>query len=551
LKYGWLVLFTLLSVNVIKPSFAVITLVQTPTPKSFVGYGGEIMLPLLDGANFSFYIGEELWVMATGETMMWLSSPDGNVSDVVWANLGPQMLKAFTEQDSVGSWSLGLNTPEGPETATIDLRKYAASGPAELSFNLEGDNVSTSIEKDSQSLAAFVSEGGSSAVSPGETVGLEFGTSRSGLANIRILSGEEETIEGKSDNVSQIVEVSPLVANFTVEVVEGHLEFNFPKIHEVGPGGLFPLRYGSITVEASPLEDAEISASSRFYMFPVRPYTGAKLSNNLELAAKDAFQKSFELTMLDQTSNATLSATEASSIFFTLPLANVHIVDERHGKYLMKEDFILIVDGSQVWYDNDSAYVLYSQKASITKENTDIPGSLTYELKIRGFTCSEGGPTTISLKSGESVFITTKVCELKLLVEDLYGNPLKADMSINDTVSVNITGEATLNLPFGHYSLEVYSDLGNETRTADLENDTEITFKLGHPDPILIVLTALGVTESAAIAIVAFFLRRRITRKSLFFCLIDERTKLPFIIMWKIIHTCRIRPNVCWIEVER
>jgi hypothetical protein len=509
LKPAGLILPTLLCISVIGHSFAVVTPIPIPSPKSFVGYGGEIMLPLLNGANFSFYVGEELWIMAIGDTTVWLSNPDGYTSCVATASKEPQMFKRFTESDSAGNWLLEHNSPEGPVSATIDLQKYVTFGPAKLGFNLEEDKVSASIERDSQSLVAFLSEDGLPGISPGEIVGIEFGTNYSGSANIRILSEGLGVVEGKSDNVSQRVEVSALVAYFTVGVLEGHVEFRLPNIHEVGPGGLFPLRYGSITVEATPEGSTAVSTASRFYVFPARPSAGAKLSSRLDLAVKDALHKSLEMAMLYQTDNTTATA---SSIFLSLPVANIHVVDERHDIYLTKGNFSLKVDSSQVWYDNDSAYVLYSQRAFVTKEDADLTGSLTYELKIRGFTSTELGPRTISLKPGESVFIATKVYELKLVVEDLYGNPVKADLSINGTAHVSLMGETKLSLPVGHYSLEVNSDLGIETRTVDIENDVEITFRLGQLDPILILLIAIGVVESLAIMIVALRVRRLVRR---------------------------------------
>lgn len=513
MKSAALILVALLSMKIIGLSIAARSPTPIPPSKSFVGYGGDIMLPFLHGATLRFYAGEELWIMATENVQIRLTSPHGSISYMATATMEPQILKRFGDEDLTGSWLLEQLNPEGVLAMKIELEKYVTNGPIELVFNLEEGNLSATIERKFQSSAAFLSQDGLPAIAPGELVRIKLGTRYLGQINVKVLSMEPEFVEGYSGTSQLRVEVTPLLADYTVGVEGSHVEFWLPNVHEVGPGGLFPLRYGPIAIEVTPKGVVPGSmVRSKFYVFPVKPSVDARLSNRLELEVKEALHTSLEVALsfsdliVAYGTQYRFAFANSTIVHVSPPVAHVHVFDEMHAKYLIKEEFSLRVGDSQVWYNNNSAYVLYLKRVSITKEYENLTLPFTYELKIGGFTAGEAISEPLTLSPGEFVIIVTRVYELKIRAVDTEGKPVKSHLSVNGTVSVALMGEANLKMPRGHYALEVSSSRGNETRTILLENDMEITFTLGQHGLILTLLMVLGAAEALAIAIFATLL---------------------------------------------
>lgn len=227
----------LLVTNVIGLSFSSILTAQTSTEvtdefsKSFVGYGENIMTPVLHGANMPFYEGEELWIMSAENARLRLTSPNGFVYTAL-ATAEPQMLKRFGDTDVNGDWLLEQVSPIGGVLSmTIELESYATNGNAWLLFNFEEKNFSANIDRKSQSFAAFISTSGFPAVTPRGLVSINLGTEYSGPVNVKIFSTEQQVVEGYSGSTKIRVEVPSLVANFSLWALGGLVDgFLLPNI---------------------------------------------------------------------------------------------------------------------------------------------------------------------------------------------------------------------------------------------------------------------------------------------------------------------------------
>jgi len=514
LRFAALVLVGLLFANAIGLCFSSILIAtvyaQSPVSefsKSFVGYGENTVTPFLHGATLHFYEGEELWVMSMENVQLRLTSPDGFVY-TAFATAEPQILKRFADADANGNWLLEQLSPEGVLSMTIELEKYVGNETAELMFNFEGDEFSTKIERKSQSLAAFLSSNGSLAVTPEELVSANLGAEYSGPVNVKIFSMEHQVVEGYSGNTQLKVEVTPLVANFAILANNGLVEFLLPKIHEVGPGGMFPLRYGPIAVYVEPSQawgNVPPSLKSEFYVFPFNPGLDVMLSSEVVLPIKAATLTNFSVVLAN-----------SKVVRFWPPVANVRVVDTRHDRYFTNEEFSMEIGDAQIWYDLNSAYVLYKNRTSLVAPE-NLTAIFEYELRIGGFVAENATPRTLAVKPQEELLIFAEACALKVRAVDLAGQPVWATLSINDTISVLIVGEASVMLPRGLYLLQVHSAEGNETDSILLEDDMDVTFTMGLHALIINILVAMGVVEALVIAFLAFSLRKASRKLALSF----------------------------------
>ncbi len=466
--------------------------------KSFVGYGENTVTPFLHGATLHFYEGEELWIMSTENVqLLRLTSPDGFIYTAV-ATAEPQVLKRFADTDANGNWLLEQVSSEEVLSMTIELEKYATNGTAELMFNFDEDKLSANMDRKSQSLAAFLSTNGSPAITPEGLVSTNLGTEYSGPVNIKIFSMEHQVVEGYSGTALLKVEVTPLVANFSVLANNGLVEFRLPKIHEVGSGGMFPLRYGSIAVYVEPSQawgDVPPSLKPEFHVFPFNPGLNVMLSSKMELPTEEATLTNFSVVLANST-----------VVRFWPPVVNVHVIDMRHERYLTNEEFSLEIGDTQIWYGNNSAYVLYKNRTSLVAPER-LTAIFEYKLRIGGFIAGNVNPRTLTMKPQEKLTIFAEACALKVRATDLTGQPVTATLSINDTISIPVAGEASVMLPRGLYLLQARSTEGNETVSILLENDMDVTFIMGLHVLIVNILLAVGVVEALVIVFLAFSLR--------------------------------------------
>ena len=505
MRFAALVLVGLLFANAIGLRFSSIATAPTFS-MSFVGYGENTGTPVLHNATLLFYEGEELWVMSMENVQLRLTSPDGFVYTAV-ATAEPQILRKFTDADANGNWLLEQLSPEGVLSMTIELEKYVGNETAELMFNFEGDEFSTKIERKSQSLAAFLSSNGSLAITPEGLVSANLGTEYSGPVNVKIFSMEHQVVEGYSGNAQLKVEVTPLVANFSVLANNGLVEFLLPKIHEVGPGGMFPLRYGPIAVyvELSQAWGYVPPSKSEFYVFPFNPGLDVMLSSEVVLPIKAATLTNFSVVLAN-----------SKVVRFWSPVANVRVVDTRHDRYFTSEEFSMEIGDAQIWYDLNSAYVLYKNRTSLVAPE-NLTAIFEYELRIGGFVAENATPRTLTMKPQEELLIFTEACALKVRAVDLAGQPVWATLSINDTISVLIVGEASVMLPRGLYLLQARSGKESETDSILLEDDMDVTFTMGLHALIINILVAMGVVEALVIAFLAFSLRKASRKLALSF----------------------------------
>ena len=261
---------------------------------------------------------------------------------------------------------------------------------------------------------------------------------------------------------------------------------------------MFPLRYGPIAVYLEPDEtwgSAISPVRSEFYVFPFNPGSDLLLSSKIELPIEETDLKELEVVLANST-----------VVGFWPPVAKVHVFDEKHNRYLNSEEFSLEIGNAQIWYGDDSTHVLYMNRTFLTAPE-NLTATFEYELRVGGFVVGDVTPRTLTMKPQEDLTILAEACTLKVKAIDLTGQPVAATLSVNNTISVPVTGEASLLLPKGLYLLQAHSTKGNETDTILLEDDMEVTFTMGLHALMVNILMAVGVVEALVIALLAFKLR--------------------------------------------
>lgn len=433
-----------------------------------VGYTGFYMLPLLNDGTLEFEVGEPLWVMAPNPPIkLYLESPDGITLTYSLNSSRPQLLRTFSEEDA-GRWML---IPENGDRLHLEVRDPGKMGVKAL-YSLSAASLTVSLVGSSR--AAILSQNsGRVLLIAGAEQTVRLGNLTEGELVIDLLYPETFLYEGVAGGSNYTLHVEALVGRFVGNVRQGLLTLELPRLHEVGAGGVLPLREGSATLR--------ITSNEAVGKFPV--YILDKAFE--EFAGKPVDRKT--IIHLENTLNSSLKVLlpgsknpeEVETLILRPPIAAARFYDPLHGVYV--GNLTIETTKLKAVAVNETAYFLLRNIDELYPKRSEKPriGDDDITVYVNGFRAAS---MKIALMQGE---VSSSKLDLRLLrvrVINLDNKPAEnARLRINGRIFSLESGCGGFLLPPGNYRVEAFSEGFRAESYVKLENDVELTLRLSKP----------------------------------------------------------------------
>ncbi len=417
-----------------------------------VGYSGFYLLPFLDGAALDFEPSESLWILATAsETYIKLTSPKGEVISRVVKPGKPVVVKEFAETDPEGEWVL-----ESPLHGRMRIILHKPGGEAWISYRFLGRNMISSIEGDGEQV--FPSDEGRILIISGISQSIPV----KGEA-FELLYPKKLTLWGNIMLSNYTLNVEPLAARIIGERVDAdHVVINVPRIHEVGPGGVLPVRIGEAILRDS--EGNEINVYILDERF--KNFTGLKVSRILRILIPESIASYIPIIMPDPKSPEKIVSFQinppVSAIRLTYngnPISNITVDSEDIQSKVI----------------NSTVYFILKERERIGEaiRRGNIVGSAVITVKINGF---QAMSRIIGLRSGEVQELELTLRKMDIVV--IAPDDLQPSLRINGRPMSLESNKASYLLPPGEYLLEAFADGYYSSVEVSLQDDVKVVLEL-------------------------------------------------------------------------
>ncbi len=437
-----------------------------------IGFGGEIMLPLLDGGELEARHGETVYLRILGR--------DGSVT----VTAPDQTVIEKELRDGVADPTLTLSTPgtytirtDDGQTLTIKAGT-APSIPIVLSTEiLPNGLVEISLQQPSRGYVLFQSShGGSDIYRPGETMMILLETDLTGPYKVSLLRpGGPLVYRGQMAGRPFTLTTPLLVAEYTVRVVESDgrkgLVIKLPGLGEPGPGGLEPLRLGPLIIQVSAFTGLEYSRIMEKMILVVSPSLNpSQLSTAIRFNASEGV-KAYQVVVGDELGGSTY-------VTVMPPLAWVKVYDILHKTYL--QDARIGLSNSESRSEGETILLTYFSLYTFS-EYQDFQiltptRKASIEVLSMGFKTE---PVEATLQPG--ITIELPVTLYHLYVDLVFPNgtsfPGEALIEINSK-RFNVLSGRYLSLPHGDYFVRSITPQSFTTTALTLDADKHITIYL-------------------------------------------------------------------------
>lgn len=433
-----------------------------------MGYTDTKFLPFLDNGLLKLQLGEKLWIRAVGGDVEFiLRSPKGSEEAYKLSAGESKLLKKFSDEHDVGNWTLEIVNRgsmhllvKNPENEPLTIRYRF--GRSDLVAELDGSPNAVFVGVEGLERYLLVA-GGNNKLNLSTLLERTLADHLTGELIVDILMEDYIIYSGFLEGSTYQVEIEPLTSRITGKIVNETFHVNIPSLHEVGTGGIIPLRPGKAVLriwlnETNSFSKPAYILDKRFTQFVgtkadrIAPVT---LSNVLNhplriLKASDEYIKAVELT---------------------LPIALIRVQD-LHGSPLTN---ISILADNPLSIVNDAAYVLLRKIESIPALPRN-PVRTLIKVYVNGF---EAKSLTMDLMDGMIYNVTLNLNRLTVEINPQDGElPKDLNLMINGTSFKHENGLCSYLLPPGEYLIEAKaSGLGGSVRI-NLSGDSTVKLRL-------------------------------------------------------------------------
>jgi len=433
-----------------------------------VGYTGFYMLPLLDGGTLEFEVGEPLWVMAPNPpTKVYLESPEGVILTYSLNSSRPQLLRIFSEEDA-GGWTL---ISENGDRLHLEVRDPERMGvkalyslsPTSLTISLTGSSRAAILSQSSERILLIA----------GVEQTVRLGNLTDGELVIDLFYPESFLYEGVAEGSNYTLHAEALVGRLVGKVRQGLLTLELPRLHEVGAGGVLPLREGSASLR--------VTSNETVGKFPVyvlnkafEDFAGKPVDRKAVIHLEEALDSSLSV-LLPNPENPE----ETQTLILRPPLAAARFYDPLHGVYV--GNLTIETTRLQAVAVNETAYFLLRDVDELYPKHSKKPriGDDDITVYVNGFRAAS---MKIALRQGE---VTSSKLDLKLLrIKVLSPDNRPAEnvkLRINGRIFGLKSGCGGFLLPSGDYRVKAFSGGLRAESHVKLENDAELTLRLSRP----------------------------------------------------------------------
>lgn len=484
-----LTLLALVSVNQVKPG-------------PMVGYTGFYLLPMLDGGVLTYQEGEELWAMIPDRAAtITLTSPSGASTTISLEAGKPILLKTFEPEDERGNWTLSwentrltLTYLEEPGAADPVLISYAlAGGWLEAKLETEGEAFFLDPVRDGMILLAA----GSEQQIPLKELGLP-----GGEVVLDLIYPGGLKYRGRLSGRPYELDVEAVAGRLVGFWRKGTLTLRLPNLHEVGAGGIVPLRRGEAIMRIhGEKETTEIKVYVTGPEFA--EWGGVKVARTLHIPLQDALNQTLRIIALKTDGRV-------QRLFSKPPLTEIRLRDQL-GRLV--GNLTIDAAGFQAEALDGEAYLLLSEK-EIPHEReiaSKIERRVMVKLYVNGF---KSLSSVLPLRAGEKSQLNLTLHKLSIQVVRTDGSPVSNPLFTINNISLSLKNYSTsILLPPGHYKIAARLDGGYVKAEINLIYDTSITLKVPETISLAEALKTVALAEAMTASALLFLLARERVRK--------------------------------------
>jgi len=456
-----------------------------------VGYGGERMLPFVDGATLTYFVGESLELKSIG------SSIDIELIDPMNRKLSYRLYEGetskiftFGEKD-VGVWLLRHNKlgtmfirvvdDYSPEGAFIHVQKLndeavrlSLRGPAFMGF-VTNDVANAKIINAPSILPITIPQGTSYA---------------------RITLEYNETIElnGLIGSVQYRYKTDSIITEYIYRFdkpLTSSMDINLeiPRIGEVGRGGIVPLRVGSIKLKVV-CSGPNISSFSKVEELLVVPklVNLPSMSRTIEATLYDLLNKSLKIAYFNTSSNT------VNLKYVEIPVYGLAIFDKTLSSYV--DDYFLNVNGMITIRTGHRTYLIPSILPVLDSlDRNEILVNPRLRVYSVDFT---NAVKNLTLKNRDITTIAIESREVRIIVRYADGTLINdAQLFVNSSAYKVINGSTRVRMPVSTYNFSAVTESGYTSLIANISETADIQLVIRALLPITIAMILVSSFQGA------------------------------------------------------
>ncbi|MEM1945149.1 MAG: hypothetical protein QXX57_05375, partial [Nitrososphaerota archaeon] len=373
-----------------------------------VGFGGDAMLPLLDGGVLEVRLGEAVWLKLMGRNgTVTRASPegDGGAHPLLDGHATP--LPPF---DRTGLWSI---TTDDGKTLKVRVEAPPENIPITLQTMIRSNGeLEMTIQQPNRGYAFFEVIGdGSEIYNPGGEVILWLDDGLAGSFRVVLVRpGGPLTYQGLLGGRPYKVTIPPLVGVYELRAVDvggrSGLVFRLPQWGAVGPGGLEPLRLGHYLVQVSVVRGEGYSLILERAISVVSPDLNPAILSSKVVLHPDTVHAGVPVVVGDD-----LGAVRR--VVVLPPVAWLRVFDTVHGEYL--NGLELEIDNADYGNVGNSILLAYWKTLTIDRYSSGETITPVRNATVRAIaTGSRTEPAQIFLSPGARVDLPVQLFRLYL-----------------------------------------------------------------------------------------------------------------------------------------
>lgn len=451
-----------------------------------VGYGGDRMLPFIDGATLTFFVGEELELKSIGSPTNITIIDPSNRKYYYFLEEGTKLMVMKFNASDVGTWLV-----RHPRLGTMSLRVIDNYSPKEYYISIQKINDNTlRLSLKGPALMGFLTNNESriKVVNPSGILTI---TIPQGMTYVRITLEYNETIElsGLLGSIQYHYKtnalVSEYVARFKMPITDPMvINFEIPEMGKVGKGGIIPLRAGPIKLKVICTGPGmkTLNYVDELLVIP----TGADLKSitrTIDINLTELINNKLRIAYYN------ISTGIIDSINVRVPIYRIIVYDKTLSRSINNYSFSI---AGMLSIKTDNITYIVPTRIQFDNENNVVmnPRLIVYSVDISNMI------KNITLKKEEINSIIVESKEINLIVRHADGTLINnALILVNSSTYSIVNGSTKIRIPIATYNFSAITSIGHTSSIIDISKTNNVQLIIRTLSSTIIALIIISVFQ--------------------------------------------------------
>lgn len=463
-----------------------------------IGYGGDRMLPFIDGAELTFFVGEELVLKTIGSpTNITIIDPLYRRSEYFLEEGKKMKVLTFNASD-VGTWLLRHS-----KLGTMSLKVIDNYSPKDhyISIQKISDNV-LRLSLEGSAFVGFVAkvENITKIMNPSKILSI---TIPPGTTHVRIILEYDEAIEltGFIGDMQYHYKTDAVVSEYTHRFNKPItdpivINFEIPDLGKVGSGGVIPLRVGSIKLKV------------------ICTGSGSTVLNYVdELLVVPEGVDLQSITRIIDVDLAELINDSVKVAYYNVSTGRIDVINVRIPVYRLIvydkalenniNDYSLEVEDMLTLKAGQITYIIPSRLQLL---NDACKNGLLINSKIKAYSIDISDvvkKVTLEIDILNTIIIESK--EIDITVRNADGTIINnALILVNSSAYSTINNTKRVRMPIATYNFSAISSIGHTSSVIDISKTNSVQLIIRTLSPVTITLIITSIFQSAFLLLYSY-----------------------------------------------